>query len=284
MQQQKGSIFLRLLLNRYFTGKQDQLAKIMPKEEWDELQQANFPHKDPHLMLFQPKEWLSSIDSSWIIPTLSTLPSELQAVYKKAFPKELDEQQADGESITCFNEPLREFLLEYLHKRWSEKETTPKELLPSGELSPLLNFNRQELLEIIDLLAMYDLVEEMRQIVDKKLLQSVLQHLSSTQQHYLRVLLRQKSRQQQSTLSVRELIREGKKFSQSLHKFGLQRLALALSGQNDDFVWHLLHILDFNRAKFLMPLIQKEEIANSTHLAQLQVQHIIQFLKTETMP
>jgi hypothetical protein len=281
MLEQKGTTFLRLLLNKYYSGKGEQLAKIMPKEDWEALQAISFTQKEPELLLFKPNEWFASLDLTWIKPTLESFPKELQEVYKKAFPKELSETP---EATPFLNKRLQEFLLDYLHRKWNEQEVKPKELLAQTELSNLLAKTHDELLEIIDLLSMYDLVEEMRHVVDKKLLQAVLQHLSTTQQHYLRVLLRQKSRQQPSTLSIKELMREGKKFSHELHKFGLQKFTLALSGLDDDFIWHLTHLLDLNRAKFLKNLIQKQEVPNSTRLAKMQVQHIIQFLKTEATP
>jgi hypothetical protein len=143
---------------------------------------------------------------------------------------------------------------------------------------------KEELLEIIDLLAMHDVVDEIRHIVDKKQLLAILQYLSTEQQHYLKVLLRQKSRVKPTGLSIRELLKEGKKFPQAIHKLGLQRFAFALSGASDDFTLHILHALDFQRAKFLQNHIQKEEVPNQTPEALLQVQHIIQFLKTETAP
>jgi len=276
---------LRLLLNKYFTGKQDALPKLMPKEEWDILSDILIAHKEPNLSLFLPNQWLTSIDISWLGPTLLALPKALQEVYASAFPNELG--QALGQKAPVDATPLalspqvKEFLLSLLFKLWKEKEVKPKELIPTWELSPLLKLSRPELFEIVDLLAMYDLVEEMRHIVDKRLIQAIVQHLTPAQNHYLRLLLRQKSSHKPSPLSVKELLKEGKKFPQILHKFGLQRFALALSGANDDFLWHILHTFDINRAKFLMSQIQKDEVANQTPLAQMQVQHIIQFLKTE---
>jgi hypothetical protein len=282
MHPSNGQIFLRLLLNKYFVGKPDTLAKIMPKEDADQLAATLLPQRDPNMMLFVPQNWLSSIDSSWLKPAVEKMPKQLQEVYAKAFPTIFGTSKE--EKAGAYNETVQDFLISHLRGAWEEKEAPPKELLPTWELSGLLSLSRPELMEIIDLLSMHDLVEEMRHIVDKKLLQSVLQHLTIEQQHYLRVLLRQKSRGLASTLSVRELLKEGKKFPQLLHKFGLQRFAFALSGASNDFTWHILHALDFNRAKFLQNHIKKEEVPNQTRQALLQVQHIIQFLKTETAP
>lgn len=284
MQPQKtGPIFLRMLLNKYCSAKPDALATIMPKEDYDQLSATLIAHKEPNLMLFVPQNWLSSMDPSWLAAVIQKMAKPLQDVYARAFPA-LFGQAPQTSATAGYNETIQDFLLTYLHSVWAENEAAPKELLPEWELSVLLELSRQEFLEIVDLLAMHDLVEEMRHIVDKKLLQAVLQHLSTEQQHYLRILLRQKSRQQPTSLSVRELLKEGDKFPQLLHKFGLQRMSFALSGASDDFIWHILHTLDLARAKFLQNHIKKEEVPNQTPQALLQVQHIIQFLKTETAP
>lgn len=278
---ENGTLFLRLLLNKFSTAKPEALAKVMPPEDAQALESHKLAHKDPNLMLFEPKEWLTSIDSSWLKPTVEKMAKPLQEVYARAFPRQFGDPK---EPPAPYSDAMLEFLIYFLHSKWEEKKAPPKGLLPTWEMSHLLEMSRHEILEIVDLLAMYDLVEEMRHIVDKKLLQAVLQHLNTEQQHYLRVLLRQKSRQTPTSISVRELLKEGKKFPQMLHKLGLQRLAFALSGASDDFLWHIFHTLDLNRAKFLQNHIKKEEVPNQTPQALVQVQHIIHFLKTETAP
>lgn len=276
-----GTLFLRLLLNKFSTVKPDALTQVIPKEDVEALEAHRIAHNDPSVMLFRPKEWLTSIDSSWLKPTVDKMAKPLQEVYARAFPKQFGNPK---DPQIAYSDAMQEFLIQFLHTSWAETEAPPKGLLPHWEMSPLLDLSKSEILDIIDLLAMYDLVEEMRQIVDKKLLQAVLQHLSTEQQQYLRVLLRQKSRQTSTSISVRELLKEANKFPQMLHKLGLQRLSFALSGASDDFLWHILHTLDLNRAKFLQNHIKKEEVPNQTPQALVQVQHIIHFLKTETAP
>lgn len=283
MQTNNGSIFLRLLVNKYFTGKQETLAKIMPKEDADLLAATLLPQKEPNVLLFLPERWLASFDRSWLEPALEKMPKALQEVYKRAFPK-IFAPKSEKNTPSAYNKTVQEFLISHLKKSWTDYEAPPKDLLPASELSPLLHLQREELLEVVDLLAVHDLVEEMRHIVDKKLLQGVLQYLSTLQQRYLGVLLRQKSRQEARKISVRELLKEGNKFPKILHTFGLQRLSLALSGSSSDFIWHILHAFDFSRAKYLENHIKKEEVPKETREALLQVQNVLQFLKTDTAP
>lgn len=278
-----GRLFLRMLVNKFFTGKPDSLSKIMPKEDADLIDSTRISNKEPDLMLFVPEKWLSSMDNSWLAPEVQKLSKPLQDVYEKAFPGIFGKEQLEA-SRTTYNDTIQDFLIAYLHSQWKEHEAPPKELLPTWELSSLLDMTRQEFLEVVDLLAMHDLVEEMRHIVDKRLLQAVLEQLSSEQQHYLRMLLRQKSRLKPTSLSIKELLKEGTKFPQTLHKLGLKRMAFALSGASPDFLWHILHRIDLPRAKFLQNHIQKEEVPNQTPQALVQVVHSIQFLKTEMAP
>ena len=260
MQPHNGTIFLRLLLNKYFTGKPDTWASLMPQEDQEKLSTISLEQKEPNLMLFLPKRWLTSMDPSWILPIVEKLSKPLQEVYARAFPQIF----GNATDAPLYNETIQEFLINYLHNTWTEDVPVPKELLPESEFSELLTFSRKELLELIDLLSMHDLVEEMRRIVDKRLLQSVLQYLTKEQQHYLRILLRQQSRQVPSAISISELLKEEKNFAKLLHKFGLKRLSLALSGASNECIWHLMHTLDVARAKFVENHVQKEEVPNHT--------------------
>ncbi|MBS0655586.1 MAG: hypothetical protein JSR46_07410 [Verrucomicrobia bacterium] len=283
-----GLVFFRLLINTYFSGKLDALSTLLPKEEYDRSATVQYPHKNPLAVLFQPDKWVQGSDCSWMEVLFFQLPASLQSVYLNIFPEEIvnhlrskmESSPTDTQQVT-YTEPVREFLLGFLHSQNQDEEITPKELLPEVELSCLLEMTRAELLEIIDLLAIHDLVDEVRHIVDKRTLQALLQLLTSQQQNYLRICLRQKAKTLPgSSKQIHELLKDGKKFSSQLHKQGLQKLGVALSGYNQDFLWYITHRLDMQRAKFLQQYIRPEALPSATRLAQLQVLHIIQFLKT----
>lgn len=271
---EKANLFLRLLLNKYFTAKPDVLSKILPKEDLESLQATVSNVNEPALLLSNPTAWLHSCDPSWYATTLKSFPEPLQAIYKQL----LEDQ------TTAISPVVSQFLKAFFYRQWrkqlSEKEPLAKELIVSGDLGPLLELKKAEFLEVVDLLSMHNLVDEVRHVVDKRILQVLSQILTMNQQQYLRMCLRQKTKHHAPSFSLRDLLKEPKKLPSVLHKQGLRRLGFALSGQSKDFIWYVLHTLDIARAKFVQADIQEEAVAHSTKLAQLEILQIIQFLKT----
>ncbi len=282
-------IFFRLLVNKYFPAKPEALCKIMPKETYELLATVPYTQKNPHLMLFNPDQWLHSCDASWFEPFFSTLPEQVKQLYLAILPQDvaLALQPTDAENgvlTTPISEPVKQFLLGFFHRKWQEHGVLPKDLLSQGDLSVLLKLNKQELLDVVDLLAMYDLIDEVRHIVDRRILQTVIQLLTPAQQQYLRACLRQKSKSTASGISLRDLLKDPKRFPMQVHKRGLQRLALALAGSEPDFLWYISHAFDMPRAKFLLQNIQPEEAPGATSLAKAQIQQVLQFLKIDSTP
>lgn len=287
----KDPLFFRLLVNKYFTGKADSLSKLLPANELEELKALTTPLKEPTLALFNASVWQNRCDPSWFVATLKKLDPQLQKIYLQILPDEIatcfcNTEQVEKPQVSSspLAPPAKQFLIGFLHSLWQkdlqEKEPIAKELVQPKELGVLLEMNKGELLEIADLLSMHILVDEVRHVVDKRILQALSQLLSQHQQQYLRMCLRQKTKHHAPTFSLRERLAEPQKFLGFLHKTGLKRMATALSGEDPSFIWYILHTLDTGRAKFLQADIQQEPVAHATRLAQLEILQILQFLKT----
>ena len=278
VENQKANFFFRLLVNKYFTGKSDSLSKLLPKEDADKLASCQTPLKSPQAVIFDAAQWISSCDPSWFLQTIQSLPEPLQKVYA-SIVHEASGSQLPEKAPRALSKPMQQFLLSYLHSIWKNDEVLPKELLQTGELVSLLDLCKQELIEIIDLLSVYDLVDEVRHIVDKRVLQSISQLLTLHQQQYLRQCLRQKTKPHTPSFTLRELLKDPKKFPQALHNQGIKRFALALSGEKNDFVWHIVHTLDQSRGKLLEQEVRSAPVGHATKMAQLEILQILQFLK-----
>ncbi len=94
--------------------------------------------------------------------------------------------------------------------------------------------------------------------------------------------LRQKTKPHAPTFSLRELLKEPKKFSSALRAIGIKRFATALSGENSDFIWYILHTLDMLCAKSIQEHMQPRAIATITKIRQLEIMQTLQFLKAST--
>lgn len=286
---EKKLVFLKLLLNKYFTGKQEALSKLTPESEFNEISQQSFVSKNPTSLFFCP-ETVAQMHYSWLRSTLMTLPEALRSVVVASLSKDKAQNLINMEPDALhpkeanYPEKVQRFLFHILYSHFPEKEITPQELLPEYPLLMLLEHKKSDLVEMIDLLAMHDLAEEVKRIVDKNFLQAILVQLTPRQQRYLKTCLHQKSRLSIAPLQVRETYKDKKEFARLLHKRGLQRLSIALSGCHPDFLWHISHIFDIGRGKILIKLTQKEDIPGSTQGAQMQVQQVITFQKANEAP
>lgn len=289
MLQEKGRLFFRLLANRCFSGKPEELTKLLQDNELNTLQLISPTWKNPSCLLFRPDTLLETIHYSWLEPTLKKVPEPLLSCVLHTLPTEyaqalvtrgISSRQA-LEKAKNYPQPVRNFLLGIFFSQWEEGEVLPKELLPESDLQPLLECTKVELMDLIDLLAMYDLAEEVRHIVDKKLLQAIVSILSIPQQKYLRNTLHHKQKTPSTPLQVKTIYKDRKKFLHTLHKRGIGRLAFSLSGKPANFTWYPVHILDIGRGTLLRSLIQKEEIPTITQVARLQVLQALQFLRTK---
>jgi hypothetical protein len=195
-------------------------------------------------------------------------------------PEMMHRKLAKRESIQVTLAPVtKNFLLSYFLKSYRDAPELPQELMPKTSLDMLLALTKNELVDLIDLLAMQDLAEEVRHIVDKKLIQAIVLNLTPLQQKYLKTCLHQKSKIPIPSLNAKEAHQDKKAFLILLHKRGLKRLAIATSGLPADFMWHLSHLLDRGRGKILLTEQQKEEIPLATQVIQMQIQQILPILK-----
>ena len=154
----------------------------------------------------------------------------------------------------------------------------PKALMPSTDLDWMLSLSKHDLVELIDLMAMYDLADEVRHVVDRKLLQMIVGRLQQNLQRFLRSCMSQKTKLAMAPLHIEQIYKDEKQFHKILHKRGIQRLSIALSGQSVDFIWHILHTLDTGRGRLLKKQIQ-HDAQPTTAPAKMQLMVALQYMK-----
>lgn len=279
----KGWIMLRVLIDRFHLGKQENIHKYMNHDDVKTLLSQDIHSNEVSLLLEQPKDLLAKIHYSWLGAALKKLPENLQPLVIAALPEPhasglatMYKQKAPSLSLS---EPMKTFLMNTLYSKFKEKEILPLPFLPQTTLSPLAKLNKQELIEVIDYLGIYDLAGEIRQVVDKNILKHLYGHLDSMQQQFLRQCLQYKEQLVSSRLEIDDW--KDPNLSQVLHRRGILRLGKALAGQHPDFVWHIVHTLDTGRGTALQKQWAQEEIAGITPVLVLQVNHVINFIKKE---
>jgi hypothetical protein len=282
-----GWIFFRLLLNKHIPANQEARIALLSEEEQKEISLYPFTSKNPALLLYPELAWLEHIHYSWLEESIKSFPGALLPALVLALPHELQKGLAKlkiatiAEESAPFSPSVKNFILGHFYATWKDKDILPCKLLPESPLSPLLNCTKSELVKIVDMLAMHDLSEEVRHIVDKKILQAIIQTLTADQRKYLRSCLHQKSKIATLPLNAKEVYKDHKAFLTLLHRRGLKRFSLALFGSHPDFIWHIVHTFDTGRGKILLNSIPKEDVKQAAPVIQLEILQIIQLLKTK---
>ena len=216
-------------------------------------QYLNFPS------MLSPTKWIQRIHYSWFYPPLSILPAKTQALF---FPLFSMPQRNGLESMLkievpeCTNPPFIAFYLaDYLRKQLQKEEVIPLDALPKGSLNPLIKIKWSALMEIIDILGLFDLACDFRQIVDKELIKRIYNALPREHVLFLQYASKQTIKWTSPKLNLQHWNGDAKKLHTLLHKRGLMRLTKGILGEHLSFRWHLIHRLDVGRANVMVDTI-----------------------------
>lgn len=280
--QSKKELMFRVLVNKFHETSKDLFLRNMPKDEASQIMSLDVSSKDASLLMLQPESFLEKIHFSWLLPAFAKIPEKLKPSVLASLP----DAHAKGFSKTLsipikkidLTPPFKRFLINALYTQFEKKEILPLEFLSENPLFPLLNFSKQELVSFIDYLGLYDLAEELRHIVEKNLLQSIYSCMTPKKQQFLKNCFNQKEKIITPRLELQNWDRSCLSLEKLLHKRGMQRLAHALCGKHQDFVWHVIHTLDSGRGTLIVSHYKKEEIPNVTQAITQQVVNLINFL------
>ncbi|HEV8052474.1 MAG TPA: hypothetical protein VGP47_08265, partial [Parachlamydiaceae bacterium] len=177
---------------------------------------------------------------------------------------------------------MKAFLLGQLYQKWNPEDALPSQYLPQSLLEPLNELSKNELIEVIDLLSIFDLAEAVRHIVDKKNLKAIYLCLSPEKQRFLRICLHKKEKFAASKLDIGKWDGSPEQLNNILHRRGLLRFGKALCGQSKYFVWNIAHTLDTGRGKTISEYYSEDPVPGVTNLLVLQIITVINFLKSKS--
>jgi hypothetical protein len=282
----KSALMLRLLADQFHRGNRESFLKPLSVEEVQlvidqKAEEANAEH-----ILNHPQSLVESIHYSWFESKLKLIPPSMREIIISSLPKSQSQPLCALLQITVPtatpHEKAKLFIINYLYKKLDKSHHLPRQLLPKNPLSELLELDKASLVEIIDLLGIYDLSEKIRNFVDKKKLSNIMNCLTPQQRKFLSVCLHRMEKIQQSDLDLSEWTNDCAKLHNMLHRKGLMRFGKAISGQSPDFVWHLIHRLDTGRGAILKKYYSENEIPIVTGVMVEQLQNTINFLKPKS--
>lgn len=247
------SMICKALLERSPVDEQSALLALFPAD------QRKFLETLPSATLGtkKGKDSLDAIHYSWMAPFLRTLAAQDLRLFLAALSKEQVEglRELLGFSgsllpLTSFAKAfIRRALLTHLTKG---EELIPLEMIPVSALRPLVDLDHKKLMKLMRYLGLYDLAFEMKQIIATAQIKKILQCLKKEERNFLESLAGE-----HELLVFQRLFLQGwdetrKALVSLLEERGMQRVAIALYGQDKSLIWSLSHALDLPSATQLL--------------------------------
>ncbi len=279
----KTAIMLRVLLNRYHKNAHDPILRGLPQEDIQLVLNQAVSSDDIEAAILPIEDKLHRIHYSWLINPLQQLPTSLQPyVLASLLPAQatnIVKLLHIAYPYPDLSPPLKRFFLTNLYHHLNLQEILPASFLPESPLKILATYSKQQLMDMFDLLGMHDLVQEVRQIVDKVRLKNLYGHLTKKQQLYLKMIMHQQDKIASTKLGLDQLKETTDKLDAEIHRRGMIRFAKALSGQHPDLFWYVTHTLDTGRSAILTKFYSEKEIPAVSSVLAVQIVNLMNFLK-----
>lgn len=284
--QDRSSTFLRLLLNHYHKGPLDPVLAPLADEEAKAVSELPINQGNFEEILSAPLYVLSKVHYSWLVEKIKEMPAN-SVIYLLGF---LPQGQAEKiqtalkikGDIPSFSPLMKRFVLSRIANDLPFKDSPPFESIKESELSQLNRLKKQELVQLIDFLGLYDLTEEIHNIVDKKLLENIYSALTPKKKAYVKKCLLSKEKLVTNRLNLEYWDGDPAKLAKLLHHRGMVRLGYALCALDENLVWYVTHTLDSGRGKKLLRYINDKEIPTVTKTLREQVLDVIAFFNKES--
>lgn len=256
---------LKVFLNRHPPEKARALERFLPAKERVLLETLPTLAEAVIAEPLTDNGLLEKVHWSWFLPTLNQYVSAEQKLFLSALSPYAAQKLTAALKITSqpsyeATQVARPFLRQtLLHSLTGYTDRLlPINYLPPSSLTPLLHQSKKELIQLINSLSIYDLAAELRQIVETKILKKIYSFLSEGERKLLQALGARKEHFVLTRMSLSTWDGTEESFRMLLHRRGLARLGVALSGQDPDFIWYICHQLDIGRGNALFKLCAKE--------------------------
>lgn len=281
----KKEALFKLFLDNF--DKEKKLLKYLTESELKKISSLPKFLKKIDENIFSQDSIIDTVHYSWFIPLLNIYsPKEaslfllaMKPSYKKALINVLNLQDLKEELSPNLKEFLRSILLKSLIKK--EDAILPINLLFDSKLNILLTLTKNELIKVINLLSMYDLAKELKQIIDKKKIKKIYSYLHLYEKDFLKTIYNKNEAFTTQKIHLDKFFEDKKKIRDTLHMLGLMRLSIALSGESIDLIWYVCHYLDIGRGNYIFKKCKKEKTLNVSNIITLEILKIINFLKPQ---
>lgn len=271
------------LLARFHSSQTRDFYRFLSTQDRETVSQLPVPEDISISDLMRTDSWMEPIHYSWFVEFLETMPP---ALLLTSLPKKQAEAVAKTLESLPEKKSLPRFMQLYLsHSLKNQMQGVhilPEQHLLASPLNALLSLTKPQIMHLIDLLGMHDLAADLRQVVDKALLNKIYAALTQEQLRFLHYCSKQTMPWVPTKLNIAGWDGQKKSLNLLLHKRGLYRLAKALVSEDESLRWHFCRRIDVGRGKILLKLFEeKYDPALAPHFKQ-QVVHLIRRYQKQT--
>lgn len=228
-----------------------------------------------------PTQQIQGIHYSWIAMAIQEWHPTLQRITAASLPCEGHKVLRLLKQVPSKSSPTylaKRFCVQYLCQQLIPQHLLPLCYLADSPLLPLSSCSKTQLVHIIDCLGLYDLMIQLRLLVDQKLLKRIIGTLTALQQNFLRLHAKNK-KGGVSPIKTERWDMAPPALQRQIHRCGIQRLAQSLVSQPSDLIWHISRRLDTGRGTMLQHLIASANTASHSSLPVGQVLDAYHFVK-----
>ncbi len=277
-----GCRFLKVLINQTKNGVDPAFFAPLPEKEQNLYVATEVKLQSIEDFLKSGKKIAAELHYSWIRPLLSHVPAEWHEFVIASLPpmkaKGLCKLLGRPLPQIKLAEPLKKYFYNMIARQMDTTLKTPLSQLRAEKLGILLKLKKAELVQLMNFLGLFDLVQELRKTVDKKKLETIYSTLTEQEKKFIAHKLQMIEKLSAPKLSWADWQGDSLRLKKLLHKRGINRLAAALSEGNPDFVWYISYILDKGRGEILMRLFKKKWPSLTAKEASRQVLETLDFL------
>lgn len=280
----RSELILKGFLSRCTPEMRVALEKFLPESERNWIKELPECSTELNTDEFAHGTLLERVHWSWFLPTLKSYSEKEQRLFLSALSPIAAENIRQSLHIEEAQEQITETARAYFREQLlhslvgADQARLPIEYLPVSPLNALLTLNKKQLIRLIDLLPLSDLVQEMRQIVETKILKKIYSFLTEEQRGAIKQIAPQKETSSLPKMGLDRWDGEEDSLRNLLHRRGLARLGVALSGQHPDLIWTLCHQLDIGRGTALFKLCGKEAVPEVADPIIRQIEELMERL------
>lgn len=284
---QTSWVVCQSLLIQCTPEKRSALFKLLPKNKQEEIQAIVPAWEDPMQTPDPLERQLENIHASWLAPYLRTFSeSEIRlfiSSLKDSHAKELQKTLLFTNHVSTLTPIAKRFFQKTLWEYLGGDKELPLSCLPSSNMNELLKVDPAVLQKVIFCLGLHDLGQEIRQIIDTAKLRRIQAALSPEESHYLKALMQKKEPVTFKKISLAQWNGDIDTLRKTIQGRGLNRLAKAVYGEHESFVWYLSHRLEMETASQFLKLSTPIEPAQAREALAGQVEELLAMFHTPTL-